>query len=39
MKTVEQAIDKLANAMRIFAEASATFDRLKKIDIQEAIDK
>lgn len=38
MKIAERAIDKLANAMRIYAEANARFDELKKVDLQEAID-
>jgi hypothetical protein len=38
MKITERAIDKLANAMRIYAEVNARFDELKKIDLQEAID-
>ena len=38
MKVTEQAINKLANAMRIYAEANARFDELKKVDLQEAID-
>ncbi|WP_197434752.1 hypothetical protein [Agrobacterium vitis] len=38
MKITERAIDKLANAMRIYAEANARFDELKKVDLQEAID-
>ncbi|WP_027054704.1 hypothetical protein [Mesorhizobium erdmanii] len=38
MKIAERAIDKLANAMRIYAEANARFDGLKKVDLQEAID-
>jgi len=38
MKITERAIDKLANAMRIYAEANAKFDKLKIVDLQEAID-
>jgi hypothetical protein len=38
MKITERAIDKLANQMRIYAEANVRFDALKKVDFQEAID-
>lgn len=38
MKIIARAIDTLANAMRIYAEANARFDELKKVDLQEAID-
>lgn len=34
----EQALSKLANAMRIYGEAHMNFDRLKLIDAEEAID-
>ncbi len=37
MKMVERAIDKLANQMRIYAEASGNFDALNKVDLHEAI--
>lgn len=38
MKITERAIDKLANSMRIYAEANSKFNELKKVDLEEAID-
>lgn len=38
MKIKERAVSKLANAMRIYAEANLKFDALKLIDLEEAID-
>ncbi len=34
----EQALSKLANAMRIYGEAHMNFNRLKLVDAEEAID-
>lgn len=38
MKITERAIDKLANGMRIYAEAHANFETLRRVDLEEAID-
>ena len=38
MKITERAIGKLANSMRIYAEANARFNELKRVDLEEAID-
>lgn len=38
MKITERAVAKLANSMRIYAEANARFNELKKVDLEEAID-
>lgn len=38
MKITERAVGKLANSMRIYADANARFNDLKKIDLEEAID-
>ncbi len=38
MEIIKLALDKLSNSLRIYAEVSAGFDRLKLIDREEAID-
>ena len=37
MKLQQIALSRLANSMRLFGEANAKFDRLKKVDLEEAI--
>jgi len=37
MNIIEQAIEKLSNSMRIYKETSSDFERLRKIDYEEAI--
>ncbi|TQF70458.1 hypothetical protein [Pseudoalteromonas luteoviolacea] len=38
MEIIKQAIDKLSNSMRLYSEVCTTFDRLKSVDAEEAID-
>lgn len=38
MEVIKLAFDKLSNSMRIYSEVCAGFDRLKHIDLEEAID-
>lgn len=37
MEIIQLAIDKLANSMRLYVEATIHFERLKNIDLEEAI--